>query len=182
MEYHWKLFRRAGALFVVACKYQQAEACWKKALEVAQQHLTAMHVRLALEDLAALYWLCGKTKEAETAILAVLNSSERELGASHPDVAMLLKNLAMIYEMQGQYVKSAECFRRALGILATIYGSKHTEVKNLLPGYANVLAKLDKVEEANSLRQAAATSVQRTWVVSGSWLVFGQGQVSAVCR
>ena len=49
---------------------------------------------------------------------------EQALGASHPDVAQTVNNLALVYQDQGKYGEAEGLFKRALAIRETALGAK----------------------------------------------------------
>jgi tetratricopeptide (TPR) repeat protein len=50
---------------------------------------------------------------------------EKALGADHPDVATSLNNLALLYQVQGNYAEAASFYQRALAILEQTLGTEH---------------------------------------------------------
>ena len=51
-----------------------------------------------------------------------LNIKQRLLGHNHPDVAMTLHNLAMLYSQQGDHDRARAVFARAVGIFESSLG------------------------------------------------------------
>ena len=54
--------------------------------------------------------------EAEPLYQRALAIDENALGADHPDVAIDLNNLALLYHTQGKYAEAEPLYQRALAI------------------------------------------------------------------
>jgi len=58
----------------------------------------------------------------------VLAIREKALGLDHPDVALSLNNLALLYKAQGRYADAEPVYKRALAIYEKALGPTHPYV------------------------------------------------------
>ena len=79
------------------------------------------------------------------------------LGPQHPDVAVSLSNLALLYHAQGRYAEAEPLHQRALAICEAVLGPLHPTVATLLGNYATLLRVTDRSEEAEKLETRAQT-------------------------
>ena len=85
-----------------------------------------------------MYQSQGKYADAAGLLQRALAIKEKALGASHPDVAGTLNNLANVYQLQGKYADAEGHYQRALAIREKALGANHPDVANSLIGLANV--------------------------------------------
>ena len=71
---------------------------------------------------------------------------EKALGPDHPEVALLLNNLALLYQVQGRYADAVPLYKRALAIREKALGPDHPDVA----GSLNNLAELYRAEGRNA--------------------------------
>ena len=79
----------------------------------------------------------GEYGRAEVAAKKAIEIAEKNVGQDHPDVAMILNNLADLYQIQGQYSHAEPLYRRSLAIME----------KTLGPDHLNVAASLNNLAE-----------------------------------
>ena len=70
----------------------------------------------------------GKYVEAEPLYKRSLAIKEKALGKDHPDVALSLNNLAVLYDSQGKYVEAEPLYKRSLAIREKALGKDHPDV------------------------------------------------------
>jgi tetratricopeptide (TPR) repeat protein len=80
---------------------------------------------------------------------------EEARGPSHPDVALSLNNLALIYHNQGNYAEALRLHERALAIYEQTLGPNHTDVALSLGNMAEVYTRQGNYEEASRLHRKA---------------------------
>jgi centrosomal protein CEP104 len=102
---------------------------------------------------------------ANRAIVALTNelrSKEREYGLSHPDVAVLLTDLAALYSEEEQFTEAQPLYERALRIQENVLGGEHPDTVQTLTDLA--ICHLDQganhlgrplLERALALQEAA---------------------------
>jgi len=71
----------------------------------------------------------GSYAEAVPLALQALELRENLLGSKHPNVAVSLNNLGLLYASLGEYYKAEKLYLRALDILQTHLGSDHPHVE-----------------------------------------------------
>jgi tetratricopeptide (TPR) repeat protein len=80
--------------------------------------------------------------EAEPLLQRALAVREKALGPDHPDVAVALNDLALLYERQGRYADAEPLYKRALAINEKGLGPDHPVVAT----YLNNLAELYRAQ------------------------------------
>jgi Tfp pilus assembly protein PilF len=76
---------------------------------------------------------------------------ERLHGPAHPDVALTIHNLGLLYVSQGQPEKAEPLYRRALAIREKALAPAHPDTVKSLEELAGVLRKLRREGEAAAL-------------------------------
>jgi Tfp pilus assembly protein PilF len=89
--------------------------------------------------------------EAEPLYLQALHIREHLLGSHHPDVALSLNGLAILYSEQGKYTKAEPLYLQALHIREHLLGSQHPDVALSLNGLAISYYQQGKYAKAESL-------------------------------
>ncbi|MEA5448860.1 tetratricopeptide repeat protein [Leptolyngbya sp. CCNP1308] len=89
--------------------------------------------------------------EAEVAHITALHRREQQLGADHPDVAISLNNLALLYKSMGRYGEAEPLYERSLAIDEQVYGKDHLEVAADLNNLAALYDSMGRYEEAEPL-------------------------------
>jgi tetratricopeptide (TPR) repeat protein len=103
----------------------------------------------------------GRYREAEPLYQRALSISEQVQGASHPDTASSLNNLAGLYWNQGRYAEAEPLLRRALAINEQKLGANHPDTANSLNSLAELYDSQGKYAEAEPLlRRALAINEQ----------------------
>jgi len=69
----------------------------------------------------------GQYAEAEPLALQALEVSLKKNGPDHPDTAMSLNNLALLYKTQGKYDLAEPLYKRALAIKEKVLGPDHAD-------------------------------------------------------
>jgi len=78
----------------------------------------------------------GKYAEAVPLAKEVMVIYEEALGPDHPNVAMSLSNLALLYDERGQYEQSEPLYKRSLAIREKTLGPNHPDVATSLNNLA----------------------------------------------
>jgi tetratricopeptide (TPR) repeat protein len=73
------------------------------------------------------------------------------LGPDHPDVAMTLNNLAVLYKFAGKYAEAEPLYQRALAIFEAALGPTHPKVRTCRKNYAQLLRQMQRQAEATAL-------------------------------
>jgi len=92
---------------------------------------------------------------AEEAFVQALAIRERVLGADHPDTAISLNNLAVLYRAQGRYAEAEPLHQRALAIRERVLGPNHPDTALSLNNLAGLYDTQGRYSEAEPLYQRA---------------------------
>ena len=101
-------------------------------------------------ELARCHTLLGQYRKAKIALLKAAGIVERRFGSQHPDRALYLHNLAVIYEAQGKYAGAKYRFEQVRDILGKT--SDQDGATGLMPWnaphtFVSALANLNRTSE-----------------------------------
>jgi tetratricopeptide (TPR) repeat protein len=94
-------------------------------------------------------------KYAEELHKRALAIDEKILGASHPDLAGSLHNVANVYLSQGTYADAEGLYKRALAIWEKALGTGHPDVASTLNNLATVYKNQRKYADAEGVYKRA---------------------------
>jgi len=89
----------------------------------------------------------GQYAEAIPLALQALEIRERALGPEHPNVAVSLNNLALLYATLGSYAKAEPLYLRALAILEKSFGPAHPHVAAARRNLDQMYQQMEEGEE-----------------------------------
>jgi CHAT domain-containing protein/tetratricopeptide (TPR) repeat protein len=92
------------------------------------------------------------SKEAYTELLSF---KERTVGPEHPEVAVILSNLAFVCQSLGEYTSAEQFLKRALAIDEAAYGRENPQVAVRLTNLALLYHTLGKYQQAQPLYERA---------------------------
>ena len=98
----------------------------------------------------------GKYAEAIPLAQQLLAIYEKTFGPDHPNVAMVLNNLAELYLNQGRYADAEPLFKRSLAIDEKALGPDHPDVAMALNNLAALYSAQGRYADAEPLLQAVA--------------------------
>ena len=152
----WEHYMAEGAKAYQHGQETNAEMFYLAALEDVQ-NAGPEDPRLAatLNALAVLYHTQSKYAQAEPLYQRVLKLLEQTIGPDHPTLATVLNNLAVVYEAQGKYDEAAPLYQRALALLERTLGPEHPNLAAALDNYADLLRKMQREAEAESVEARA---------------------------
>jgi serine/threonine protein kinase/tetratricopeptide (TPR) repeat protein len=110
---------------------------------------------VALRHLLLFLGSQNRNAEAEAAGKEALAIAEQLHIEEHPDVAIILHNLAQIKTAQGDYVQAESLGRKALAMHRKVHGNEHPETAWALMALANALWFLGEIDEAETLYREA---------------------------
>ena len=84
--------------------------------------------------------------EAEPLYQRAIAIDEKALGPEHPNLAIKLNNLALLYEAQEKYEEAKPLFQRALAIYEQKFGTNHPSTRTIRENYDNLLKEMNKQE------------------------------------
>ncbi len=108
--------------------------------------------------MAATYRVQGKYKDAELLSQRALAICERIQGPDHPEVAVKVNNLGIIYSDQGRYAEAEQLFRRAIEIREKAGEADHPWIAQSLSSLGALYSAQGKYVEAESL-------LKRAWAI-----------------
>jgi tetratricopeptide (TPR) repeat protein len=154
---------RLASYLATQGRYDQAAALAQRSQHLYERYPTAMRPELtrSLLDLADFYAFQGKDSEAQRYYEHALAIQEQVLGATHPDVTATRIGLALLHATQGRCEEATSL----LLPVATRRQNEPTDpaFQGVLVNYlANLLAKQERFEEAETHFQQALTLWQRT--------------------
>jgi CHAT domain-containing protein len=98
-------------------------------------------------------YLAGRYAEAIPLAQRVLELREKALGPAHPDVALSLNNLAVLYDSTAQPVKAEPLYQRSLAIREKALGPAHPDVALSLNNLAVLYEATGQYAKAKPLMQ-----------------------------
>ena len=103
----------------------------------------------------------GRYEQAIPFYREALELGEREFGPDHPTTALLLNNLASLYESQGRYAEAEPLYERALAILEMALGPEHPNVADSLNNLAALYTAQDRSSERNPRRDRVCDDARK---------------------
>ncbi|MDP3284559.1 MAG: CHAT domain-containing protein, partial [Desulfobacterales bacterium] len=97
----------------------------------------------------------GDYSKAEPLYKRALAVAEKVLGPEHPNTALSLNNLAMLYESLGDYSKAEPLYKRALAINEKVLGPEHPDTAQSLNNIAGLYCSLGDYSKAEPLYKRA---------------------------
>jgi len=154
--------RTQGGIAEARGQYADAVAAYERALAAARPSRADDDPQLAdlHNAIGANLEALGDTARARDHLHEALRRFERDLGPHHPDVAMVLNNLANVAFADGEYGIALRHAERALRIWTETLGESHPRVAAALNNLANVHQARGDLERALALhRRAKATAI-----------------------
>jgi tetratricopeptide (TPR) repeat protein len=168
-----------GQTYKLQINYPEAERYYKKAAAIEDENPFYLNAH------AGILWKMGRYPEAELLLRQSLAIDEKALSSEHPNVAILLNNLALLLSEQGNYADAEPLFRRALAIDEKALGPNHPGVATDLNNLANLLYAQGKYDDAEPLYRRALDIGEKTlgpnhpdvatWLNNLAGLLYAQG-------
>jgi tetratricopeptide (TPR) repeat protein len=151
-------------LYLTQERYSEAEQLHQHVLNVRERILPTIHLDTAqsLQNLACVYVEQenqDKYQQAEQLLRRSLEIREQLLGLEHPQVARSLNNLALLYEAQKRYAEAEPLYQRALLIREQMLGAENPKTLATRAGYAALLRKMRREEDAVMIEAGKRESV-----------------------
>jgi len=173
MERDWASYRLSADKALQQNKLEHAETLLYAALMEAEEFPDGdPRLTVTLELLGEVLFQQNKFAMAEPIVERTIKIYETNLGAQHPDVGVLVNNLAMLFHMQSKFEDAEICYKKALDILTKSLGANHPEVINLLSNYAKMLFQTHREAEAEHMRACIKGLHTGRWTRSGSHKAF----------
>ncbi len=82
--------------------------------------------------------------ESQTFFQRAITIGEKTLGPDHPNLAIRLNNLALLYKKQGKYEEAEPLYRRAIAIFEKVFGPTHPNTITVRKNYEEFLRQWKK--------------------------------------
>ncbi len=160
---HWR--NQVARLLNARAHYSAAEAVYREALALAQQHLPPEHdaAVAVLNNLALLLKSTNRLAEAEPMYRRALAITEKSCGPEHPNVASRLNNLAGLLYATNRLAEAEPMYRRALAINEQSYGPEHPNVATGLNNLAELLLDTNRLAEAEPMCRRALSITEKSY-------------------
>jgi tRNA A-37 threonylcarbamoyl transferase component Bud32 len=124
-----KLWWMIGVNYRAHGAYREASAALERCVPLRQKAYGPVHPETtdALNSLAVVYLLSGRTAEAIRMLEQARNANIRNLGQEHPTTLTMLHNLAGAYSDDGRMQEAVELFEHVLKAEAKTLGPNHPD-------------------------------------------------------
>jgi tetratricopeptide (TPR) repeat protein len=147
----WEEYTGEAVASIGAERYARAERYLNLALGKAQL-LGPQERGINLNGLGELNRRQGRYEDAVTFFLLALEAKETGLGFDHPDVAITMTNLALVYAVDGRDDAAQSLLERALAIQEGHRVSPRARARTLA-ALAAVYRKFGRVDDAQTLEE-----------------------------
>lgn len=146
-----------GSLYKDKNKYELAEACYKRAIDLREKALAPGHMALAFgyEHLASLYMVSGKNQLAQPLLKQSLDITSKNLDFKRPEVFSRVDSLAKTYITMGQMHEAETLYKQALSLMKENCGAAHKDVGAASSSLAILYLKQARYSEAAPLLKSA---------------------------
>ncbi|KAI9768627.1 MAG: hypothetical protein M1840_004824 [Geoglossum simile] len=153
-----------GFLYHDRCRYQVAEAMYRRALAGYEKALGPEHTSIltTVDSLGCLYADQGKLTEAEAMFRRALVGREKVLGSEHMSTLHTIKNLGGIYSEQGKLVEAEAMYQQALAGSEKTLGPEHELTLCTVYGLGKFYVHQGKLAEAETMYQRVLTGRKGT--------------------
>lgn len=142
----------------------EAAKLYFESLDIAEKVYGVEHIIVArlLNNLADVYRTGTQdTKLPERLIRRSLGTLEKALGPNHPELGVVLGNLANLVQVQGRYAEAEIHRLRSLAILENALGPDHSIVAEALDGLADFALAQHDLQRAEKYWARATAILQR---------------------
>lgn len=142
------------AELLVACHlFQEAEALWKRCIQLRTVGRVYSHVETAtvLNNLAFVLMMQQRVAEAEAPCSEALKLREALLGSQHSDTASSMNALAGLLQLQGRIEEAEPLYRKAVVVRSEVHGPEHPATASSLYELAELCSSQGKATEAEKL-------------------------------
>ncbi len=162
--------KRVASLCASRADIKEAERHLLAAYGIKLGKFGAGHVEVAetTQELAILYFNSGSLAKAEPWAKRTKEIFEAATTGDTKELACALHNLAVLYHSLNDYHKAEPFYQRALYMKINLYGNADLESINLMRGYADLLRRTGRDEEAERMES------QASGVLSGAYAIQDQ--------
>ena len=119
-DHYYMLWHYQGEVYRYRCSYEEAENCYKKAIEKANSAGDYLGESRALEGQAQIYLDTIQPKKAERILLAAINVLEKNEKASEKDKSRLYRLMAENLANAGQALKAEKWYEKGKELLVPL--------------------------------------------------------------
>ncbi len=105
----------------------------------------------AVDNLANLFQISGRHRDAERLHRDALEAATRELGSESPQTLVVKNNLAAVLHLQGKYPEAAALFAEALEARKHVLGLEHKDTITTASNLASAYSRNNQLDEAEAL-------------------------------
>lgn len=156
-----RLRLKVGSIHLAFAHWPEAEVQERLAAEEAEANAPSL-LSWALNEHAQLLKATNRLSEAEPLMRRALELDEKRLGPDHPNVSILLGNLAVLLLDTNRSAEAEPLMRRALELDERSLGPDHPNVARGLGNLAMLLQANHRLEEAESLIRRALDLDERS--------------------
>ncbi len=144
-------------------RYAEAEPILRQILASRQRTLGVDHtdVLLTQYNLANVLWEEGKLAEADQLARKTLEQQTRVLTADDLDIPITYGLLGRILLSEDRPQQAEEYARKAFNMQLRLLGPQHGRTQNSLHGLVEILARLDRRDEARSLYRSTMEKIEK---------------------
>jgi tetratricopeptide (TPR) repeat protein len=148
-----RMMRLVGVLLEGRAEYDQAEAFFRRALEIDERSLGPHHSEIAndLNHLARLLFETNRLAQAEPLFRRALAIIEKRFGPDHPAIPPSLSNLARLLLATNRLAEAEPLYSRVLSIAEQTFGPDNPYVANALNDLAELRRATNRLTEAEHL-------------------------------
>jgi tetratricopeptide (TPR) repeat protein len=146
-----------GNLLLNSGRYDEAEATYRRAIELIERHQGAESGRIGscYNNIANTRYFRGDYEGALAHYRKGLEIDERVLGRDHYRVATELHNISLVLTLLGRYAEALPLETRALEIRERVLGPRHWHTALSLSNLGELKWRLGQPDEAESLVRRA---------------------------
>ena len=154
--------RNLGNAYLDVGEYAKSDNAVRRALAIAESGHYEDRFDLAyiMSSLGRGYVLRKQYLEAEATYGTVVSMFADTLGSQHPEYALALTNLALVYQRQGRFREALPLLESAKDILERSFGREAPILATTLYAYADVMKGLGRKSEAQQFARRAKSIVR----------------------
>jgi tetratricopeptide (TPR) repeat protein len=151
------LYHNLGGLEHSRRRFRRAESYARKSIEyrVRVKPRNAVSIAADRVALAAILDCLGAFDESMALYRSALKTYRRAYGASHREIALVLNNVAAVYQRTGQLGRAQKMYRAALAMKRKTLGGNHPDLAVTLNNLGMLLADANRTVEAKSCFEKA---------------------------
>jgi tetratricopeptide (TPR) repeat protein len=152
VKLNWQQYMDEGTKLFERRRLAQAEVMFLEAMKIAEGFAdNDPRLATSLNNLAALYHSQGKYAFAEDMYRRALVRNEKLCGEKSAEAARIFFNLAVLYSAKAAYDEAELNYKTSLAIKEELYGANDKELLANLRNYSELLRRMNRQTEAQSL-------------------------------